>query len=147
MRQIQLKVFVFTILVFSAAGFAACSSDPANSKDEKKQLFEIAKFLKVKFPPDAKIVHTEKNHRGNELAYYHIIYTPMPIKFNTPPVAKITDEDSINNLKRLTGSSNPGKLDDKWIYCYEGKVEDGEWSAYQTNFENGSYLEIEQFYF
>lgn len=141
------KVIVLAILVFSVSGFTACSSDPVNSGDEKKQLFEIEKFLEVEFPSDAKIIHAEKNNRGNELAYYHIIYTTTPIKFNKPPVAKIIAEDSIKNLKKLADSAKTGKLTDKWIYCYEGKVKDGEWSAYQTNFEKGSYLEIEQFFF
>ena len=147
MRQIRLKVFVFAILVFSTAGFTACSSDPANSGDENKQLFEIEKFLEVEFPSDAKIVHAGKNDRNNELAYYHIIYTTTPIKFNKPPVAKILAKDSIKNLEKFAGTRKLGKLTDKWKYCYEGNVKNGEWRALQTNFDTGSYLEIEQFFF
>jgi hypothetical protein len=141
------KVIVLAILVFSATGLAACNSDPANSGDEKKKLSEMAEFLGVEFPADAKIIHAGKNDRNNELVYYHIIYTPMPLKFSKPPVAKITAEDSIKNLKKFAGTRKLGKLTDKWKYCYEGNVRKGEWRALQTNFDTGSYLEVEQFYF
>jgi hypothetical protein len=93
------------------------------------------------------IIHVSKNDRSNELAYFHIIYTPMPVKFDKPPVAKIQAEDTKKYLKRFAGKMKPGKLIDTWKYCFEGKVKNGEWHALQTNFDNGSFLEVEQFYF
>jgi hypothetical protein len=50
-------------------------------------------------------------------------------------------------LEKFAELRKPGKLGDKWIYCYEGKVKEGERRAYQTNFKNGSCLEIEQFFY
>jgi hypothetical protein len=145
-EQVRLKMFVAASIIF-CVWLTACDSDGVNSADNAKQLAEIAQFMGVEFPADAKIVHVEKNDRNNEVVYYHIIYTRMPVKFKEPPVAKITAADSTKHLKKVVGRRTIGKLADQWKYCYEGNVKDGAWSAYQTIFETGSYLEVEQFYF
>jgi hypothetical protein len=146
MEQVRFNKFVVALIIFFV-WLTACDSDRLESVDNEKQLSEIAEFLKVEFPADAEIIHAEKNDRSNELAYRHIIYTQTPVEFNKPPVYRTPAEDTIKYLRKVDKDRKPGKLTDTWKYCYEGKVKDGEWSAYQTSFENGSYLDVKQFYF
>ncbi len=144
MKQMRLKIFMLAILMF-IVGLAACNKDSVKSKNDKVQLAEIGKFLDVEFPADARIVSSEKNaNRRGEVAYFYIIYTPMPVKFNMQPVAEIAQDTLIKILERHVKRKKLGKLCDDWTYCYEGGWKNGTWIASQTNFETGSYLYIQR---
>ncbi len=146
MAQMRLKISIFAILMFSA-GFIACNTDSVESRDDKVKLSEIGKLLGVEFPASARIVFSEKNDRTKEVACRYVIYTSKPVKFNIPVGFKRPADDTIEILKKVI---KPGKLEkpiDRWTYSYEGEVKNGSWKVYQTHFETGSYLYIQQFLF
>lgn len=146
MRHDLIKAVALLILIFTT-GFSACSTNSKDSKDDSKQLAEMAELLNVEFPADTRIVFSEKNDRDKEAAYFYIIYTPTPVKFNISPRFKKPAEDTRESLKRVVKNINLGKIKDKWAYCYEGEMKNGSWKIYQTNFETGSFLDVQQFFF
>lgn len=131
---------VTCLIVIICIGFIACNTNPIDSKDDSSKLAEIAELMNVDFPAEARIIFSEKNDRNNEVAYFYTIYTPTPVKFNRPPGAKIPPESSIAGLTMHVKRKKLGKLKDSQTYCYRGAKKNGQWRAYQTNFETGSYL-------
>jgi hypothetical protein len=142
----RFKIVVCLIVMFSI-GFTACNTNSIDSKDNTTQLAEIAELIDVDFPAEARIVFLEKNDRNNEVAYYYVIYTPTPVKFNRPLYGKIPPEASIRSLTMHVKRKTLGKLKDTQTYCYQGGMKNGQWGAYQTNFETGSYLRVTQILF
>jgi hypothetical protein len=147
MGHIRFKIAMLAILMLSNGFTGGCTTNSIDSKDESIMLAEIAKLLDVEFPVGARIVFSEKNDRAGEAAYFFVIYTPKPVKFNMSPSFKKSAEDTFESLRRVVKNKKFGKLKDKWAYCYEGKMQNGSWKIYQTNFETGSYLDIQQFLF
>jgi hypothetical protein len=145
MGYMRFKIIMLAILMFSI-GFTGCNTN-SGYKGEKMLLDETAKLLDVKFPEDAKILFSEKNDRTGEVASFFVIYTAKPVKFDISPSFKKPAKDTHESLQRVVKNRKFGNLRDKWAYCYEGKMKNGSWKIYQTNFDTGSYLDIQQFFF
>lgn len=144
MRQVRQRISM-TVLIIFCVWITACNSDSVNY--DNNELQELEKVLGVKFPADAKIVYSAKNDRNNEIYYNHIVHTQKPVVFPGLSAREIPADSSVEVLKRSGSIRNLGKLRDKYTLAYEGSYKSGEWRAYQTNFDTGSYLDIKQFYF
>jgi hypothetical protein len=134
-----------TILIVCCTWLTACKSESADY--DNNELQKLEKVLGVKFPADAKVVYSVKNDRNNETYYNHIVRTQNPVVFPGLTALEMPAESSVEVLKNALSSRQLGKLKDKYTYTYEGSFKSGEWRAYQTNFESGSYLDVKQFYF
>lgn len=146
MERFRIHIFIAVILVLSVALACNTNSTGFDGEEGMRQLSELEKMMDVQFPFGSKIVYAESNGRNNESYISHIVYSPTPVGFNrrqTPPKTPV--EDSFEILK-IYIKKNFGKLKDKWTYHYEGTVGNGEWSASQTNFETGSYLDVQQIF-
>jgi len=144
MKKHGIYLFVAVILVCGALSACGQSSDKYDNEEGRRQLSELGRIIGAKFPPGSKIVYATSDERNNEAASKHIIYSPSPADFNRPPDVKIPSETFIEVLKKASVTKNLDKLKHKQTFCYEGTVEKGEWSAYQRNFETGSYLVVDQ---
>jgi hypothetical protein len=144
MRQVRLIISVIALIIFCTL-ITACNSDSANS--DSNELQKLEKVLGVKFPADAKIVYSAKNDRNNEIYYNHIVHTQQPVVFPGLAALKMPADSPVEVLKNAVSVRKLGKLKEKYTYTYEGTYKNGEWQAYQTNFDTGSYLDVKQFYF
>jgi hypothetical protein len=144
MKKHWIHLFVAVIMVCGVLLACSQNSDKYDNEEGRRQLSELEKIMEAKFPPGSKIVYAESNERNKEAYSTFIVYSPSPAQFNRPPDIKTLSETPIEILKKASVIKNPGKLKNKWTYCYEGTVGKGDWSASQTNFETGSYLRVKQ---
>ncbi|MGD9009616.1 MAG: hypothetical protein PVG41_16950 [Desulfobacteraceae bacterium] len=143
-RHVRLIIAATALIIF-CVWITACNSDSASY--DNKELQELEKVLGVRFPADAKIVFSAKNDRNNEIYYNHIVHTRQPVMFPGLTALKMPADSPVEVLKNAVSVRKLIKLKDKYTYTYEGTYKSGEWQAYQTNFDSGSYLDVKQIYF
>lgn len=144
MGQMRQRISVTVLIIFCVC-ITACNSNSDNF--DNNELKELEKVLGVKFPTDAKIVYLVKNDRNNEIYYNYIVHTQQPVVFPGLTALKMPTDSPVEVLKNAVSVRKLGKLKEKYTYTYEGTYKRGEWQAYQTNFDTGSYLDVKQFYF
>jgi len=143
MKKHWTHLFVAVIMVCGALLACSQNSDKYDNEEGRRKLAELEKIIGAKFPPGSKIVYATSDERNNEAASQHIIYSPTPAEFNRPPNGRLSSETFIEILESSV-TKDMGKPKDKWTYPYEGTVGKGDWRAFQTNFESGSYLQVDQ---
>ncbi|MFZ1986059.1 MAG: hypothetical protein WAU91_16700 [Desulfatitalea sp.] len=128
---------------------AACNSNHNGYDDESnaRELSELETLMGAKFPADAKIIYFDTEDRDNPVVYRYIICSQRSPEFSGSSARKMLADSSVAVLKKIPGIRKLGKLTDKFTYTYEGNYKGGEWRAFQTIFETGSYLDVEHFSF
>ena len=143
----QYSSFIIISLIISMILPIGCkqNSSDFDIKTNAHLISELEKLLDAKFPEGSRIENIVCNDRNHESACRYIIYSPSPIRFNMEPATKHAAKIDLEIIeKKVSLPESLGKLIDQWSYSYEGDIGSGEWRAYQTDFENGSYLIVQQ---